>query len=541
MLLRFPSRVRIHFERACSPGFGALAPVDFEDCVVQRQSRDFPRSDMLQALSSTCLSEIQQLLPSRARHQACLLRPLSFAATARAKPSMGMGCWSFTRSPAPSSMVIQSDHPIEIDTVLFERADWARHAATITANMPQTLAPHAFIGAESRSDDPMPAFDLLARPVAQVKECSRLSFIMLDTLAAGERAIFGRESFPDTTEFFRACADLLAMLPPALRSHTSFAAGFSRPIAGALIQWIDDSVPPARPGALTAQLIGRDADLTTDDISRRFQALSTADDTVGAHRVLCPDRAGRRRFASLSSGGGRRAEVACAWQTFAGAIEDKQPTIAPALTQSAASLIATLFEGASVPASLPALSSAGRHLLMVRLGRPLPMADSAALEDSIDAIEQTLAAAKWLADRSGWTSSLDALSKASISALRRITIDRPDADIGINSSLVRAIARAPHCRRIVARLIGIGDQAVADAISEACTVAGTASSQLRSARDRLAHELFLVAPVVKSAPRSPRREIAIATVRLSLPPAPSMPVASESEHKTPTRTLASTT
>src|SRR6202035_2973131 len=95
---------------------------------------------------------------------------------------------------------------------------------------------------DSRHTTPKLRLDLFDMPTVRISEWSRLSLVMLDALAAGERAIFGRESFTDEAAFFRACGELLAMLPPFLRGHASFAAGFTRPVAGAVIQWIDGPV-----------------------------------------------------------------------------------------------------------------------------------------------------------------------------------------------------------------------------------------------------------------------------------------------------------
>lgn len=540
MLLQFPTRVRVHFEqtRSVHSREGAL---DFEDRLILRQSLHFPRLEMLRALSSTSLSEISQLLPTQTRRPAYLVRQV-FLANERHHEVGGMAAWSFRPLPVGSA---EPSDCLDIDSVLFEETDWARKATTIVSNMPDVLAPERFAGGDSRCAMPRPQLDLPAAPVRGISDCAPLSFVMLDALAAGERPIFGRESFADDLAFFRACGDLLAMLPPCLRGHASFAAGFTRPIAGALIQWIDGHVLPPKAGRLTAELAERGADLTTDEISRRFDALPATDGTPDAVAGTRSEQKARGHFARVLADETPYPEAAtCAWRTFTRAIADKQPAIALATMRRAESLVDALFVSASAPESLLARSRAGRHLLMMQRGCSLPTSDSAAIEDSIDAVEQALAAAKSLADQFGWTAGLEALSKAAITSLRKIAIEKSDTDIGINGGLLRAIARSPHFRRVVARLVGMGDVAVTEGIEQACAVAAKTSPQLRLARDKLAHEVFLVGPNLKSVPAPARREISLASVRLSLPRSPNMPFRLQANDKMPTppiRALASTT
>jgi hypothetical protein len=522
LLIRFPARIRAHFERTRSIHSG-MNLLNFEDFLVLRQSQDFPRFAMLQALSSTSPSEILQVLPTHARRPAYLLGSVSFAATDPRHAAGGMASWRFTRWPAPGDCAQPPDR-LYADSLIFEETDWARNATTIISSLPNVSDPERFLGMDSRRTTQKLALDLFAVPAARINQCSRLSLVMLDALATGERAIFGRESFTDDAAFFRACGELLAMLPPFLRGHASFAAGFTRPVAGALIQWIDGYVLPSKAGFFTAKLAGEDADLTTEQVSRRFRARCAADDTLGACGGGHPEEEARGRFARVLADEAQWPEPAgCAWRAFTSAMAEKQPTIALATMTSAASLVDALFAGASAPRSELARSNAGRYLLMLRRGCSLPASDSAAIEDSIGAIEQTLAAVKRLADRLGWTCGLEALSKASITALRKLTIEKSATDIGINGSLLRAIARAPHCRRVAARLIAMGDRAVCDGIEQACAVTETISRRLQVARDRLAHELFLVesasTPAIASVRLSPD-----ATFRLQADGAPPRPV-----------------
>lgn len=485
---------------------------------------------MLQALSTTSPSEVLQLLPTHTRRPAYLLRRVSF--TDRHQAAGGMASWSFRRLPLPAGSTEASDR-LGVDSVLFEETDWTRNATAIISNLPDVLARKYFVSRDSQRTLPKPELDVLATPAAQISECSRLSFVMLDALAAGERAIFGRESFTDEIEFFRACGNLLAMLPAFLRGHASFAAGFTRPVAGALIQWIDGHVLPSKEGVLTAELVGRGAGLTTEEVSRRFRAPSFADNIVGPPGSSHPEQEARSRFARVLAGDAQCPEAATC------AMADDESAIAPATIQSTASLVEALFASAPASESLLARSRAGRYLMTLQRGHSLPTSDAAAMEDSIDAVEQTLAAIKRLADRLGWTSGLEALSKAAITALRKLTIEKSDADIGINSSLLRAIARAPHCRRVVARLIALGDQAVTEGIEQACAVAKTISRQLRLARDKLAYELFLVEPSMRSVLTPAWREISIATVRLSLPPSPDTAFRVRADGTTPTPSMRS--
>jgi hypothetical protein len=383
-------------------------------------------------------------------------------------------------------------------------------------NLREILAPARFIGADSRFMIPKPTIDLVPMPATRIRECAPLSFAMLDALAVGERAIFGRESFPSALSFFQACAHLLAMLPSHLRRHASFAAGFSRPIANVLIQWIDDRVLPSKPSILAAKLMRQGNDITVADVSRGFGELPILDDIIELLDNNSNERAVRSCFADiLSSDAAPTDSCVCAWQTILSAMTKNQTAIPSTTMQAAASLVDGLFGSASASRSPRLFSRAGLQLLKLRHNCPLSISNSLLIEDGIEEIEQTLAASKWLAERFGWTPSLDALSKAAIASLRRIMLERSDTDCGINASLVRAIARAPHCRRVVARLIGLGDRAVVDALAQACTIAEECSRRLRWTRDRLAHEVFLIRSRRSSGPESTLHELRLANARLT--------------------------
>jgi hypothetical protein len=462
MTIHLSRRIEVHhceFGRRVDARTGAL--IDFEHYQTTRQSRGFP-CDALRRLQlggfGAGIDDIRRLVaPSHDKRGALLLRPIAFSST-ESDPCHGAALQRFCVLKELSF----ADHArsfVEIGSLLFKQADWVHYADAII----DAVASAHTVEPTKNDVDPRDAlalpecvFDLTPPISPRLRDCAPASFAALDALAAGRRAIFGRETFDSDLEFLKTCRELVALLPPALRSGISLASGFTMRIPDALIQWLDARVTPPAEGPISAAFAKLPGETPVDEASRRIfgkvemEAASSAgsgDDPFQRHA--------RRRFAELL-------------------VHERAPR-----------------------------ASQARAPIRFATGDTRMADDPAAVADSMARIEDTLATTRLLAQQRHLTGALEIIVKAAIADLRKVTIQKSHEDVKTNSSFLAALSASPHVMRVTAAMVAAGDRELRNGIELALLATALLPSDFDATRTTIMQHLLNV-----SAP-SPRASVRI--------------------------------
>jgi len=452
MTIHFSCRIGVHhaeFGRRVDARSGAL--IDFEHYQTTRQSRGFP-GDALRRLQlggfGAGIEDIKRLIaPSHGGRGALLLRPIGFSST-EGECCHGMALQHFCVFNEPS-LAGHARSFLEIGSLLFKQADWVHYADAII-----DAVGSAHRAEPSKNDvDPRDALALpecvfdLAPPISpRLRDCAPASFAALDALAAGRRAIFGRETFDSDLEFLKTCREIVALLPPALRSGISLASGFTVRIPDALVQWLDARVTLPAQGPLSAAFGSLPGETRADEASRRiFGKVELEGSSSGAGDDPF-QRNARRRFAELLVHARARASQARAPIRFA-------------------------------------------------TGETRMADDPAAVADTIARIEDTLATTGLLAQQHHLTGTLEVIIKAAIADLRKVAIHKSHEDVKTNSSFLAALSASPHAMRVAAAMVAAGDGALRNGIERALLATALLPSDLDATRTTIMqHVLNFSAP-----------------------------------------------
>jgi hypothetical protein len=469
-----------HIERARGIFSSRQRTFDFDDLEILQQSLNFPEAAVYRELAWTSPRELLALLPPQhGQGSALLVRPIPAELAGTGQSSAAIACWRFQVSQSPRD---PDATVLDVTCVAFDLPDWKRHAAAIIPNLAILLAPEHMLWQQHRPLSSKPALDLLPIPG---EANSSSSATMREMMAFGTRAIVGRNDFAEQVGFLRACSDLLTTPPSALQGQVSFAAGFSKAIPGALIQWIDAEIEPQHMRASCGR-------------SPRVNAVCSV---VDVDRHIDSDLARRSMRESLAMAFNAElrepSDPSYGWRMMASRATCMAESASGALARHALSMVERLF--ASRTDSLDILrplsrSPAGRHLLALRAGHALPIASPVEMDDAVDAVEETLATAKWLSGQFTWTPALAALSKAAIAALRQVVINCSASDVSVNATLLRKLSRAALCRQVVGTLIKANDCAVVRGIEQACEATAELTPALDVIRCKLAHDIFVALP-----------------------------------------------
>jgi hypothetical protein len=465
-----------------------------EEC----QSLDDPRGvpvPLCEGVARISTAEIYALR----REAALLIRPLLSSPA----NDWASGVWRFHRLGSSASF---RDAP-RIEALLFSASDWSRSAPSAATTI-DTLFAEANVRRRAAPDGGPRSlglhFDIPAKPLARIGDCRASDLAMMDSLARGERAIFGLESFASDREFLQACANVLAMLPPSLRASISLAAGFTRPVSGALIQWIDGRVSPPSPGPLAARIfelgLSRSVSYPGQALFGERHAGEMARELLHDRRVSTDDFDDRARkclarvFAdavearSASSG----PKAVRAWRSAVRTVVYLRRDITTELAADAALFVDRFMDrkGASCADEMQPVYRADRTIAMVRDAYSLAAQDAAAIADSISAVEEILELGKAVSSKLAWTPGLTALVRTTIAALRRTAIEMSPTDASINAGFLRAIASAPHCSKVLAGMIRAGDGSLRAAVQQALSISALLSHHLDAIRSKVANELI---------------------------------------------------
>ncbi|MHC2566359.1 hypothetical protein [Bradyrhizobium liaoningense] len=501
-LLRLSTRIWAGFSVANWTGAPDNSVHGCDNWETVSQSRAFPPAACAQSRSFPITPhEIRALIaPRRERRDAFLMRPMLYRSAHGYGRSCGMVLSRF-RCSSEAALAVPSG--LAAETIVLDSSDWARHAAGIVRNIPALSRPPDF-SSNGRSGLPAMAFDLPRISEIRIRDCAPSSLAILDALAAGRRAVFGLQSFAEEGEFLLAVANAVALLPRSLRSDISVAAGFAKPVADALVQWIDGHVSPPRPGSLAAAVLRLPPEMRAEEVSSCLFGVMAANDASLrpiSDQGICEDvfqAHARNHLASVlgrspqSDYPGSRTPSGI-WQAVVRASFRQQGNISLELAQSAACVVDCTFGDAPRPNGMDfsqSVSRSGGCIESLRTGMALAHADPAAVADSICAIEETLALAKIIANRLRWTPGLTAMTRRAIGELRKVVIGKPASDIGVNASLLRALERAPQCTHILAALVEADDRLVTRGIEQAVAALAPAAARLEKVRGWAAGSLL---------------------------------------------------
>jgi len=518
MLIPLPIRIRVHhsgYGRRVDLRRGVLADVGKHETT--RKSRDFPDPALwhLQvhrfASGSTGIRAL--IAPQCGRRGAVLMRPIITICPDGSQRFCGMALRRF-RSLVEEIDSGSARQFIECGSLIFAASDWRRHAPQIARHVIPTYIPEPTGNDMSDADAfemPRLTFDLPRRDPIRLHEVPAASFAILDALASGQRAVFGTETFADDQEFLLAFALAVALVPAALWSDISVAAGFSKPLPDALVQWIGaKSISPPQPGSITAAMAGLPRDTSAEQATAEVFGGIAVDAMISGEideTVITEDPFEDRARTRLTLGLGCPADfqptmpsqgLAALVQLLDDIARSRPNPPATGISlQSAAAGVESCFGGNSQLGEMtPALTNFRWCHALARLcdGQPFPLGDPVGVSESLTELEIIFVGAHLVGDAVGWTSGLEALSKAAITALRSVCVEKPARDANVGMAFLLALARAGHALEIVGKMIAAGDGAVRAGIESALIATALLSGELDALRPRLVRELLGVAP-----------------------------------------------
>lgn len=520
MIIRLPTRIRVHhagFGRRVDPSDGTL--IDLARHQETRRSEGFPRATQRRLQLNQFAggsAEMEALIaPQCGSRGALLMRPIIAVAEEDTPRFCGMALQRI-RIIAEPPHCASPRRFAECGSLVFGAADWHRHAPSIVRHVVADYVPEP-----TRSDLadafalPRLIFDFPRDNPASVGEISPASLAILDALARGQRAVFGSESFASDHQFLHACAHAIALLPAGLRGNLSIAAGFTKPLPDALIQWVGAvmSSPPS-PGALAATIAGLPLDTPLDEarITRAEMIKPMAwgeigddplDDDTFQHKAL-----ERLRAALGVTAAPAAEETADPFMRLTTVLERvasgrTAPLGSEAARQAVRAVDACFFEPGrtEIPQHF-ATSRWGQTICRLRDGHTLPSANPVEVAQSLADIEAMLAGVAAIADAMRWTEGLELMSKAAIAALRAVIIDKPHADANIGAAFLLSLARIPNSLHVVAELIGAGDRPVRSGVEYALMATALLSGEIDEVRPGLIGELLSSSPAEDFLPPS---------------------------------------
>lgn len=445
-MIPLSARAEAEFGLAVTKRSGRFGP---DALLVLAHSTGFPGSfglDLLNEGTGIGTDEAKSPISLQGRGPALLMRPLWLPS----QREPGMAFWQVDNRAA--SLVQEQ----EIRSLVLSSRDWQKQAVAIIRNIDASFS-HTVLSADMACGEtlrmPRLKLDLATSLQTRIGDCSPAALAILDALARRRRAVFGLESFANRTQFLQAFADVVAMLPPLLRANITAAAGFTKPAANILVQWVDGHVAPPNPGPLAA-LVQKLGPLRSVSEAGRLlfgdEPNGQTPDLLEAGSASTDD-AVRSLFSAVLSRPLRSVDAA--------PLPADITNMSTELARAVASHLDQLFAGHGDcnETSSPWPYHLDHTILALWDERPESAIDAPSLADSVSAIEEILALSRHAAHRLHWTSGLTALTRRTIAALRKLIING-SSDRCMDATLLRVIARSPHCVRILAAMIKAGDR-----------------------------------------------------------------------------------
>jgi hypothetical protein len=502
MIISLPIRIRARrFEFRPKARLKKVEPIDFADYEASRPNGAFRSGDCSPLIADAfplSLTEISTLVsPSQPRGALWINRPPS-QGQFEADDSAKLAVWRLRTCGDPPRRDFHGDSVL-FDVLLFEMPDWRRHAACLIQNVGDLSvfeSTRESVASAAPLRNLCTTFDIPQMTLPRVRDCPSASFIILESLATGAQAVFGRESFSDERQFVEACAYAIAMLPPLQRGRISLAAGFTRPLPHVRVQWIDARVSAPPGGKLAAMISALPAETATaavcDHVSREI-------DAIGRSPACSPRDSARRNSVGHTGPADLPATICMTMSTdrcgadlrqqmasLATAVEcaSHGNTAIPRDAAQGAAIFVDRYSSRDVDdlEGELARSRFGRSLARLRAQERFPVGDPASITDSIEVVEELLAVVKLVANGHRWTDGLTALARAAIAALRKIVLDKPNDDRDVAACFLRSISCAPYCYHTIAAWLAADDPRGRASVENAIAATGQISQSLNLIR-----------------------------------------------------------